>query len=187
MQNEFGCNAVLWAAQGENEVDIIQWLSSIHCDIYQINSNGHGVLHKAAQRGHFYTCKWLLHDIILSSSKREWDKNNDENIAKYIRVISPDVENYCPSDLAGMEGNEVLAAWLSQHECELAYKFFKKSIRFNSIKCATYTKVARWLYDEIIEIEKNVSCVYANNLDVWESGGGKRRMASYIVRKTMEN
>ena len=97
--NGFGCNAVLWASQGtgggkrnnnskngedsggrdydannddddDSFVEIFEWFKSVGCNLHQINSNGHGVLHKAAQRGRHGLCRWFV-ELIMSDVEKE--------------------------------------------------------------------------------------------------------------------
>jgi hypothetical protein len=103
--NSFGCNAVLWCAQGEgNRLETMHWLRSIGCEMCVTNTNGHGALHKAAQRGRDDLVDWLVHH--LKPMSFAW--------------IGPDTEGCCPSDLAGMEGHIDLATILAEHEAALA-------------------------------------------------------------------
>ena len=103
--NSFGCNAVLWCAQGDgNRLESMKWLSSVGCQMFVTNSNGHGALHKAAQRGREDLVDWLV--IHLEPVSFAW--------------IGPDAEGCCPSDLAGMEGYDDLATKLADHEAALA-------------------------------------------------------------------
>lgn len=102
--NSFGCNAVLWCAQGEgNRLESMKWLRSIGCHMSLTNSNGHGALHKAAQRGRGDLVDWLMEEV--EKVTLEW--------------IGPDSEGCCPSDLAGMEGHVDLAMSLVEHEAAL--------------------------------------------------------------------
>jgi len=102
--NSFGCNAVLWCAQGEgNRLESMQWLHSIGCQMGLANSNGHGALHKAAQRGRADLVDWLVDNV--KEITLDW--------------IGPDGEGCCPSDLAGMEGHVDLATRLVEHEAKL--------------------------------------------------------------------
>lgn len=85
-QNIFGCNAVQWAAQGEIDTSGMKFLLSVSCDFLLINSNGHGAIHKCAQRGKISICKWLF---------------DSSDIPFEIVHVGPDTEQLCPSDLAG--------------------------------------------------------------------------------------
>jgi hypothetical protein len=105
--NSFGCNAVLWCSQGEgNRLESIKWLRSIDCQMALVNSNGHGALHKAAQRGRADLVDWLVGNVDKSILTFQW--------------IGPDGEGCCPSDLAGMEGHVELAERIAKHESALA-------------------------------------------------------------------
>lgn len=65
--NQFGCNAVLWAAQGPGGGDptLIEWLESVGCPSHLVNHSGHGVLHKAAQRGSRDLCEWFVQERLV--------------------------------------------------------------------------------------------------------------------------
>lgn len=104
--NSFGCNAVLWAAQGDGSPDTIRWLDSVGCSSMLLNDNQHGLLHKAAQRGRRNLCEWFLREKILVLSLSQ----------HVLTMIGPDTEGCLPSDLAGMEGFEELAVFLSEEE-----------------------------------------------------------------------
>ena len=177
LSNSFGCNAVLWAAQGTNSHNhkTIQWLSSIGCNVYQINTNGHGILHKSAQRGNFESCQWFLqtfYNHLMNRNEKESSSiqshnNDDKNV---LFMIGPDKENCCPSDLAGMEGHGELAIWLAEKECQIAFTQVETQ--------------PKWLRGAI---QESLLCMYHGDLNVWEQGGGSRRMASYIVNKSKSN
>jgi ankyrin repeat protein len=156
--NRYSCNAVLWAAQSKSEsLDCIQWLESVGCDITLINSNGHGILHKAAQRGRKNVCKWIL------------AKKENLNL---MNQISPDIGYHCPSDLAGLEGYEDLALWLSQMECKIAEDFFQTRY-LNGDK-------PQWLCTGLSDAKPIANTVGIDSL--WEPRGGIRRMSAHIVK-----
>lgn len=51
-RNEYGCNAVQWAAQAENKgLVMCKWLKREGLDLLLLNRNGHSALHKAAVKG----------------------------------------------------------------------------------------------------------------------------------------
>ena len=100
---------MLWCAQGKGEINSLQWLVKNECNLTLVNNNRHGVLHKAAQRGWKLGCEWFFDNVIT-----------ELNVEISIKLIGPDTEGYCPSDLAGMEGNEELAKWLANAEMSLA-------------------------------------------------------------------
>ena len=107
--NQFGCNAVLWAAQGKGDTTSMDWLQAKGCEMTKVNNNGHGVLHKAAQRGQHRVCSWFF---------QTWIKDIDD-CTTALKLVGPDAEGYCPSDLAGMERHEDLARCLAVMEMDL--------------------------------------------------------------------
>jgi ankyrin repeat protein len=114
--NAFGCNAVLWCAQGEQgDVETMTWLLSRGCHMTQVNHNGHGVLHKAAQRGNGAVCKWFWDTIITTKAKIG---AGDDDMQTVLTLLGPDTEGYRPSDLAEMEGHEELAQTLVRWETD---------------------------------------------------------------------
>ena len=98
-KNKFGCNAALWAAQGNGDINTLEWLDSVGCSIYLVNSNGHGVLHKAAQRGREDIVRWFC------------DRIQDPTI-----FCQADTEGYTPSKLAEIEGFDAIASFLKSFE-----------------------------------------------------------------------
>ena len=176
LSNSFGCNAILWAAQGNNSKnhETIQWLTSIGCNINQINTNGHGILHKSAQRGNIETCQWFFQTFysnhLLNINEKESSTMSHYDDTNVLLMIGPDKENCCPSDLAGMEGHGEVATWLAERECQIAHYYHHHQLE----------NQPKWLRDSIKE---TVSCMYHGDLNVWEQGGGIRRMASFIVNK----
>lgn len=106
-KNSFGCNAVLWAAQGDVNIETLSWLHQAGMDFYTVNSNGHSALHKAAQRGSITVCKWIVDTFLLQES----------DDPKGLIFIEPDAEGHCPSDLCCMDGYKELAEWMKTIEC----------------------------------------------------------------------
>ena len=105
--NTFGCNAALWAAQGNGGLQVLNFLAAIGCNLHLVNSNGHGVLHKAAQRGNRPVLEWLL----------------GESARKDRRLtMGPDLDGHLPSDLARMEGHVEISKWLTQKENDSSAK-----------------------------------------------------------------
>ncbi len=92
--NSFGCNAVLWSAQGTDTSETLAWLMEHGADFGLLNSNGHSALHKAAQRGSAGVVKWLVNTFLAGSRDHGID---------WTVFIRPDTEGNCPSDLCGME------------------------------------------------------------------------------------
>lgn len=102
--NSFGCNAALWAAQGpRTTVSVLEFLAHHGCSVTAINNNGHGVLHKACQRGNRLVCEWFV----------------EHHLGDDVSLVAPDEEDHVPSDLAGMEGHECLARWMANIEISL--------------------------------------------------------------------
>ena len=85
----------------------MEWLDSSGCDIVAINTNGHSILHKAAQRGHGNICRWFLGRL-------------NEIKECPMELLGPDSDSCVPSDLAGMEGYEDLAQMLAKAEMKFA-------------------------------------------------------------------
>jgi ankyrin repeat protein len=110
--NSFGCNAALWCAQGQqNDIHTMKWLNSMGCRIDLINSNGHGTLHKAAQRGKADMVHWLVrHTKPVTFA---W--------------LGPDSDGCCPSDLAGMEGHVDLAMLIVDYEMQILKQLLENS------------------------------------------------------------
>ena len=45
--NQFGCNASMWACQSDGDnVDVCEYLRSLHVSFRLVNANGHSALHK---------------------------------------------------------------------------------------------------------------------------------------------
>lgn len=129
--NRFGCNAVLWAAQGTFEdpsLAVMEFLASVQCDFYLVNANGHGLLHKAAQRGRHALAVWFVERLMdrfaLNPSSNGERSDDDEDTCRdsdssdfvLTRLVGPDAEGCTPSDLAGIEDHEELARYLARQE-----------------------------------------------------------------------
>ncbi|KAL7539226.1 hypothetical protein ACHAXR_009102 [Thalassiosira sp. AJA248-18] len=163
--NSFGCNAVLWSAQGAGTSDSMAWLLESGSDFSLINSNGHSALHKAAQRGCSGTIKWLVNTFLF-------DKDRDGAL-----LIGPDMERNCPSDLCGMEGHESLAQWISKQECDYILR---------SIPCIDHSfgnhSIPLWLQKDLHEATPKGISSYIGDTDIqWGAGCGVRRMALNLV------
>lgn len=124
-ENSFGCNAVLWTAQGDATVETLAWLREVGLEFYTVNANGHTALHKAAQRGSITACKWIV-DTFMQDDPRG------------MIFISPDAEGHCPSDLCSMDGHKELAEWMQTIECA----FIQRYARTNS-------SLPTWLQEEM--------------------------------------
>eukprot|EP00937_MAST-01D_sp_MAST-1D-sp2_P007139 g7139.t1 len=98
--NRYGCNAALWAAQGGAALATCSAVADAGTDFGALNTNGHGALHKAAQRGNAEVCEWLLGARVGLGASH----------------MQPDMEGFRPSALARLEGFEELACCLEEHE-----------------------------------------------------------------------
>ena len=111
--NSYGCNAALWAAQGNGTPAILEWLQSVGCPLYVVNHSGHGILHKAAQRGRRDICEWFAQQALRNAQRC---KASTDDKLDLLSLIGPDNDGCLPSDLAGMEEHEELALFLTQQE-----------------------------------------------------------------------
>lgn len=180
--NSFGCNAVLWCAQGSNTrndqeihqegengcgndgiisqeyrgLKALRWLQSRGCDMTLVNHNGHGVLHKSAQRGQQGVAEWFMQEYLTENV------DSSANAEQYLALVGPDTEGYCPSDLAGMEGHETMARKLAGIEMEL---------------CRKLGRAPRYTIPDGFSVDMHV-----DDLEVfcWEKYGGIRRMRMAI-------
>lgn len=156
-RNSFGCNAVLWCAQGKGDVPCMEWLKAQGCNMTLINNNGHGVLHKAAQRGQKDVCSWFFEHWT------QWDARQSTDLDP----LGPDTEGYCPSDLAGMEGHEDLARELASAEI----KIVEKTI------VGKETTLPSWLMSST---DSRTFRISSKEIYIWEKHGGVRRMKSQL-------
>ena len=124
-ENSFGCNAVLWTAQGDATVETLSWLWQAGMNFYTVNANGHTALHKAAQRGSITACEWIV-DTFMRDDPRG------------LIFIGPDAEGHCPSDLCSMDGHKELAEWMQTIECSFIRQY-----------AATERSLPKWLKEEV--------------------------------------
>ena len=61
-RSDAGCNAAIWAA-ASGGLGIAQWLHGRGADFTALNHWGHGVLNKAAWRGHLPLLEWMLDKV----------------------------------------------------------------------------------------------------------------------------
>jgi len=207
--NSFGCSPVLWCSQGTNEngVGALRWLRDRGCNTLLVNHNGHGVLHKSAQRGQRDVAEWLVReecrgvldgacskgncntnhkDASLGSSRTRTRTrthsircNTDRTTTSssvFLALFGPDIEGYCPSDLAGMEGYEEFAKWLATMEIRMC----------RSLGCAPVYEVPTGYSSGGAFPIKNGNGrtddapTSSSKSFVWEKYGGLRRMRSAV-------
>lgn len=162
--NSFGCSPVLWCSQGSSGDGLaaLQWLKIQGCYMRRVNNNGHGVLHKAAQRGQHEVAEWFVKECI-----GEMLNVNEDEIDGIMALVGPDIEGYCPSDLAGVEGHEEFAKFLASVEIDVCT---------NLRRLPSY-RLPRGIGDGVLT-------VYSPKLDdimcIWEKYGGFRRMNSCL-------
>ncbi|CAB9513552.1 Ankyrin Repeat [Seminavis robusta] len=167
--NTFGCNAVLWCAQGERgDVDTMKWLHAQGCHMTQVNHNEHGVLHKAAQRGQLPICQWFWDTTVTPAILLSQQGGGTSNV---FDLLGPDTEQYCPSDLAGMEGHEELARTLARWEMECIQMMQDTS---NGVSM---------MPDWLTKTREGVSMRMSNDNEIytWEPLGGVRRMKRQLL------
>lgn len=119
--NKFGCNALLWAAQGTAGPVTMEWLVQVaKCPLTHTNGNGHGILHKAAQRNRPDIAAWfqtyvstMLVDALEATCR------------DLLFLLGPDREGCTPSDLAGIEGHTKLATQV----CECEYLLWEQILQ----------------------------------------------------------
>jgi hypothetical protein len=147
----------------------MQWLQEKHCNLSLVNHNGHGVLHKAAQRGQQDVCRWFFKNFVTSSSAKT-----------ALKLVGPDPEDYCPSDLAGMEGYEDLARFLALSEMDLI-----RSLKLNpSLDYSDSLMTSPgWLHDSRSGISMRIC---EKDQYTWERHGGIRRMRSKLSHTANE-
>jgi len=166
--NSYGCSPVLWCSQGTNGngLKALQWLRDRECNMKLVNHNGHGVLHKAAQRGQRDVAEWLVRDECNTLTKTRKTDMGAKDRNALLALVGPDIEGYCPSDLAGMEGHHDFANWLVTVEIRIC--------RF--LDCTPSFDVPEGY---------SLGCVPSNktnpSLHVWEQYGGLRRIKSAVT------
>lgn len=209
--NSFGCNAVLWCAQGKGEeLSTMEWLMQKGSRMDVTNHNGHGVLHKAAQRGWKVGCHWFVTKVLLgnnSTSGSTTGSMTSNEVANVLRLVGPDTEGtssllsnvssllfcnemnesnhcicdgtgYCPSDLAGMEGNEELARFLVGVELDMVERIVAATTNNNN----TGGPLPAWLDGNARG--STTTRVSDNEQFTWEPHGGTRRMRWKLLATT---
>lgn len=154
----------------------MKWLQSIGLSLMVTNSNGHGVLHKAAQRRKADLCEWLFvyfyEKLTFHAASVNW-----------FDIVGPDKEGCCPSDLAGMEGDESLAISIAKHEERLALLWYAQLAKreANERNLERDDNRLRHLVPSWLQQEAGLtSHACEKDLNVWEPWGGVRRMQSSL-------
>jgi hypothetical protein len=143
----------------------MEWLRSSGCNITLVNHNGHGALHKAAQRGQREICEWFFASVI--------DGLSDTSAA--MQLVGPDTEGYCPSDLAGV-AHESLAEWIATREMNLVRERQPDELAENERK-----SIPEWL---TAPLNNTISMrISDKELYIWEQYGGVRRMRSILTTR----
>lgn len=171
---------MLWSAQGAGSCETMAWLLESGSDFSKINSNGHGALHKAAQRGSSGAVKWLVNTFLLNDKK-------EEDVVDWTSLfICPDVEGNFPSDLCGMEGHESLAQWILKHEYDCIIRSFTStsSSPDDTLLDMYHHCIPAWLQKDVHEALQCTTTTHTNVMDThsWGAGCGVRRMALNLVR-----
>jgi ankyrin repeat protein len=167
-RNVYGCNAALWCAQGEGDATTMEWLLSVGCPVAVVNSNCHGVLHKASQRGRRDICEWFCRMVMqLDPGYLQPDEMEAAHARNYdeinLQLVGPDSDGCTPSDLAGMEGHEELASWIAAQET--------KSVQIAMTREASF-EPPKWL----VEAPEGVAMLTRSSEIVFEPWAGVRRM-----------
>lgn len=175
--NHFGCNAVLWAAQGCGDAALFEWLEGVGCGplLHSVNHSGHGLLHKAAQRGRRDLCEWFLVRRLFAWFKDCKRLNDDAtSIMTVLGLVGPDNDGCTPSDLAGMEDHEELAVYLAEQERALVIAAVVSSSSSSS------THISHPTPDWLTPLKGAHSCVANSNQLSWEPWAGVFRMRSVL-------
>jgi hypothetical protein len=155
-------------------------LEKIGCDVEMINSNGHGILHKSAQRGKKDVCDWIflrMRRSMLESGTRTYPRegggshkelsNHNKGLDTIsLMMIAPDAENCCPSDLAGMEGHYELAKWLVEQEIKVC------------MESLDIKNKPPWLQEGLLNAKHLANRCGLD--DLWEGGSAIKKIAAFI-------
>jgi hypothetical protein len=153
----------------------MKWLQSIGLSLMLTNSNGHGALHKAAQRTRGDLCEWLCTSIYEKLT-------SDGACVNWFDIIGPDNDGCCPSDLAGMEGDESLAVCIAKHEKRLARLWYTHLIVSEANEVAL-ERVDNRLPDLLPSwLHQEVGLVIHGSENTWEPWGGVSRMQSSLSK-----
>lgn len=172
---------MLWCAQGDGIPETMEWLHSIGVSLCDTNSNGHGALHKAAQRRRGDLCEWLCTSVY---EKLKYKKGKS-GCARYFNLIGPDSDGCCPSDLAGMEGDDKLALFLAEKEQQLANLWYAHLVTTEiGVDLRRCDRLPAWFQKEVCLSSHGAS--RKEDFDTWEPWGGVRRL-QFRLRHGLNN
>jgi hypothetical protein len=227
--NRFGCNAALWAAQGNTQdtkkrddpnttttttttatgVSVMEFLDRVGCPLDVRNHSGHGILHKAAQRGNALLCQWWIQeklwiwvqnensteDIDHSQQQGKKTRNQSRVWLRVLDLLGPDHDGCVASDLAGMEHFEDLARYLARQEVELVHSILEKMFFFerdephrDNSQPSSHTQLQLlpdWLMEGVrypMIMSKNTIDRYHHKMH-WGSWEGVYRMRSVLTQE----
>jgi hypothetical protein len=146
-----------------------------------VNHSVHGILHKAAQRGQRDVAEWLIREecgslVTVPTGETHTDSTSlgSTTIERIIlmALVGPDIEGYCPSDLAGMEGHDDFAEWLVAIEIRV---------------CQILDCIPAYEIPAGYSLDCNSSFKSSNTSSsyLWEQYGGLRRMKSSVNRSDL--
>jgi ankyrin repeat protein len=190
--NSYGCSPVLWCSQGTNGdgLKALKWLRDRGCNTTLVNHNGHGVLHKAAQRGQRDVAEWLVREecggslcstVPTAGTHRHMDSSSlggsttttEQRKNVLLALVGPDIEGYCPSDLAGMEGHNDFAEYLASIEIRVC----------QTLGCIpAYGIPAGYCH---ASFKSSSTTTNAPSSYIWEQYGGLRRMKNAVFRSDL--
>ncbi|KAL3806874.1 hypothetical protein ACHAXA_002153 [Cyclostephanos tholiformis] len=174
--NNFGCNAVLWNAQGAGTAETMAWLFESGADFNLVNSNGHSAFHKAAQRGSIGAVKWLA------------DKFLNEKSA-FGSFVGPDAEGHCPFDLCSMEGHIELARKISIMERDWLTQLIGPATSVENLLENYSEGIPSWLLQDLL-VAKDMCDMNAICYMAAQEGGachGVRRLTMNLMAHFTES
>lgn len=95
--SDAGCNAAIWAASSGG-LDIAQWLHKQGANFLALNHWGHGVVNKAAWRGHLDLLRWMFREIPGTLDQ----------------LFLRDYAGFVPVELAAQAGHDGTARFLTE-------------------------------------------------------------------------
>jgi hypothetical protein len=144
----------------------MEFLDRVGCPLDVRNHSGHGILHKAAQRGNTQLCQWWIQEKLWGwvqnynsiAEEKEVDRSQcEKNIQRkryvwrhVLDLIGPDNDGCVASDLAGMEQFEDLAQYLAQQEVELVHSILEQLFDWDASHSEdSHTRLPDWLMEGV--------------------------------------